>query len=140
MQIEALENGMCDVIKIRLKRRNAARSGKGNQPLNITTAVERPILKIGLPNFRCSFYFNLILVASLPLRRIFMMSHMPLSSASCKYHKFTFECVISIIDCLNKPINKIIKTPGGIPYTAHGKQIPPPYFDCFYAYFRLGEG
>ncbi len=34
---------MCDVIKIRLKRRNATRSGKRNQPLNIKTAVERPI-------------------------------------------------------------------------------------------------
>ncbi len=38
---------MCDVIKIRLKRRDAARSGKGNQLLNIETAVERPILKLG---------------------------------------------------------------------------------------------
>ena len=37
---------MFDVIKIRLKRRYAARSGKGNQPLNIKTAVERPILKL----------------------------------------------------------------------------------------------
>ena len=36
---------MCDVIKIRLKTRKAARSGKGNQPLNIKTAVERLILK-----------------------------------------------------------------------------------------------
>ncbi len=45
---EALESVMCDVIKIRLKRRIAAtRSGKGNQPLNIKTAVEQPILKLG---------------------------------------------------------------------------------------------
>ncbi len=36
-----------------------------------------------------------------------------------------------------------IKNTGGIPYTAHGAQIPhPPYplfiffFSCFYAYFR----
>ena len=43
---------MCDVIKIRLKRRIATRSGKGTQPLNIKTAVEQPILKLGLPNFR----------------------------------------------------------------------------------------
>ncbi len=43
---------MCDVIKIRLKMWDAMRSGKGNQPLNIKTAVERPILKLGLPNFR----------------------------------------------------------------------------------------
>ncbi len=32
---------MCDVIKIRLKRRDVMRSGKGNQPLNIKTAVHR---------------------------------------------------------------------------------------------------
>ena len=38
---------MCDVIKIRLKRRYATRSGKGNQPQNIKTAVEQPILKLG---------------------------------------------------------------------------------------------
>ncbi len=38
---------MCDVINIRLKR-----SEKGKQPLNIKTAVERAILKLGLPNFR----------------------------------------------------------------------------------------
>ncbi len=31
---------MCDVIKIRIKRRIATRSGKGNQPLNIKTAVQ----------------------------------------------------------------------------------------------------
>ena len=43
---------MCDVIKIRLKRRDATRNRKGNQPLNIKTAVERPILKLVLPNFR----------------------------------------------------------------------------------------
>ncbi len=49
---EALEGVMCDVLKIRLKRRIATRSGKGNQPLNIETAIERPILKLGLPNFR----------------------------------------------------------------------------------------
>ncbi len=30
----------------------AMRSGKGNQPLNIKIAVERPILKLELPNFR----------------------------------------------------------------------------------------
>ena len=43
---------MCDAIKIRLRRRIATRSGKENQTLNIKTAVERPILKLGLPNFR----------------------------------------------------------------------------------------
>ena len=69
--LEALESVMCDVIKIRLKRRIATRSGKGNQPLNIKTAVERPILKLGLPNFRWSFYFILLLVASLLFISIF---------------------------------------------------------------------
>ncbi len=56
-KFEALESFLCDVIKIRLKRRDTTRSGKGNQPLNIKTAVEWPILKLGLPNFRCIFYF-----------------------------------------------------------------------------------
>ena len=42
-----LESGMCDVIKIYLKRRDAMRSEKGNQPLNIKTTAERPILKLG---------------------------------------------------------------------------------------------
>ena len=63
---------MCDIIKIRLKRSIAMRSGKGNQPLNIKTAVERPIVKLGLPNFRWSFISILLLVASLLFRRIFM--------------------------------------------------------------------
>ena len=61
---------VCDVLKIRLKRRIATRSGKGNQPLNIKTDVERPILNLGLPNFRWSFYFILLLVLSLLFRRI----------------------------------------------------------------------
>ncbi len=52
---------MCDLIKIRLKRIIATRNVKGNQLLNIKIAVERPILKLGLPNFRRSF---LLLVAS----------------------------------------------------------------------------
>ena len=56
---------MCDVIKIRLKRRIATRSGKGNQLLNIKIAVERQILKLGLPNIRWSFYFILLFVALL---------------------------------------------------------------------------
>ena len=42
---------MCDVKEIRLKRRIATRSGKGIQPLNIKTAVEWPILKLGISNF-----------------------------------------------------------------------------------------
>ena len=50
--LEALESVMCDVIRIRLKRRIATRSGNGNLPVNIKTAIERPILKLGYPNFR----------------------------------------------------------------------------------------
>ena len=72
---------MCDVIKIRLKSRITTRSGKRNQPLNIKTAVEMPILKLGLPHFSWSFYFILFLVVSLLFGRIFMTSHMALSSA-----------------------------------------------------------
>ncbi len=67
---EVLESGMCDIIKIRLKRRDAMRSRKGNQPLNINTFVERSISKPRLPNFRWSFYFILLLVASLLIRHI----------------------------------------------------------------------
>ncbi len=51
-KVEVLESDMCDVIKIRLKRSDATRSGKEDQPLNIKIAVERPILMLGLPNFR----------------------------------------------------------------------------------------
>ncbi len=40
---EALENVMRDVIKIRIKRRIATRSGKGNHSLDIKTDVERLI-------------------------------------------------------------------------------------------------
>ena len=61
---------MCDVIKKRLKRRIAT-SWKGNQPLNIKTAVELPILKLGLKLFRLSFHFILLLLASLHFRRSF---------------------------------------------------------------------
>ncbi len=42
----------CVTLKNSLKRRDAMRSGKGNQPLNIKTALERPILKLGLLNLR----------------------------------------------------------------------------------------
>ncbi len=63
---------MCNVIKIRLKRRIATKCGKGNQPLIIKTAVKRPILKLGFLNFRWSFYFILLPVASVLFRRIFM--------------------------------------------------------------------
>ena len=78
---------MCDVIRIGLKRRIATRSEKGNQPLIIKTAVERPILKQGLQNFRWSFYSILLLVAPLLFRRIFMTSHMTLP----KYHGWTYR-------------------------------------------------
>ncbi len=47
IKAEALESVMCDVMKIRLKRMIATKRGKGNQPLNIKTAVKRPILKLG---------------------------------------------------------------------------------------------
>ncbi len=63
------------------------RSGKLNQPLNIKTTAEQPILKLGLPNFRWNFYFILLFVASLLYRRIFMTSHMTLSSASLLGYK-----------------------------------------------------
>ena len=49
--LKALESGMCDVIKIRQKRSYATRSGKGNQPLNIKTAVERSIFKARTTKF-----------------------------------------------------------------------------------------
>ena len=73
---------MCDVIKMRLNRRIATRSMKGNQPLNIKTTVELPILKLGLPNLWWKFYFILLLVAYLLFKSNFMTSHMTLSSAS----------------------------------------------------------
>ena len=77
---------MCDVIKTRLKRRIATRSGEGNWPLNIKTAVEQLILKLGLPNFRWSLYFILLLDASLLFRRCFYdVTH------------DTFQCFISRI-------------------------------------------
>ena len=66
--LEALESVMCDVIRIRLKRRIATRSWKGNQPLIIRTVVERPNLNLGLPNFRWSFSSISLFVASLLFR------------------------------------------------------------------------
>ena len=74
---------MCDVIKIRLRRRIASRSGKGNQLLYIKTAVGRvAIFKARIAKFMLSFYFILLRVVSLLFKRIFMTSHMTLSSAS----------------------------------------------------------
>ncbi len=60
---------MCDVIKIRLKRRIAMRSGKGDHPLNIRKVVEWPILKLRL-SILCGAYFILLHVVSLLFRRI----------------------------------------------------------------------
>ena len=57
----ALESVMCDVIKIRLKRRDAT--------------YFKPILKLGLPNFRGSFYLILLLAASLLLDIIYDVTH-----------------------------------------------------------------
>ncbi len=79
---KALESVMCDVIKIRINRRIATRSGKGNQPLNIKTAVERPIFKLGLPNFMGSFYLFYFSLHPSILDVFFMTSHMTFSSAS----------------------------------------------------------
>ncbi len=66
---------MCDAIKIDLKRRIATRSGNGNQPPNNKTAAN---YKARIIKFRWSFYFILFLL----FIRIFMTSHMTLSSAS----------------------------------------------------------
>ncbi len=77
-----LESVLCDVIKIRLKRRITTRGGKDFQTLNIKPAVEWPILKLGSTNFRWSSYFILLLAASLLFKCIFMTSHRTLSSAS----------------------------------------------------------
>ncbi len=39
LETEALESVICDVIKICLKRKIATKSGKGNQLINVKTAV-----------------------------------------------------------------------------------------------------
>ena len=75
--MEALESVLCDVIKTCLKRRIATRNGKEIQPICIKTAIERPILKLELPNFRWSFYFIVLLVAPLLYRRFFMLQSYP---------------------------------------------------------------
>ena len=78
--LEALESVMCDVIKIRLKRRIAMRSKIKAQ------------LKFGYPSFKICrsitvsifsgwFPFPLLVAINL-FRRIFMTSHMTLSSVS----------------------------------------------------------
>ncbi len=73
--VEVLKSVICDVIKIRVRRRDATINRKGNQPLNIKTGVERPILKLGLSNFRWIFYFILLLVASLLYRHFYDVTH-----------------------------------------------------------------
>ncbi len=69
LNVSYRSTGKYDVINIVLKRRYATRIWKENKPLYIKTAVERPILKLGLPNVRWSFYFILLFVASLLFRR-----------------------------------------------------------------------
>ncbi len=88
----ALERGKCDVIKVRLKRREATR---------IKTAVERSFLKLGLLNFKWSFYCISFPVASHLFRHIFMTSHMTLSSAS-SHHLRVIQVTILNPNLLNK--------------------------------------
>ncbi len=96
---------MCDVIKIRLKRRDVMRSGKGNQPLNIKTAVEWHILKnIGLPNFKWSFYFILLHIASLLFMR-FLWRH------TCHFPVLHFKVQIFYLrklTCQKNQLNPIV--------------------------------
>ncbi len=66
---------MCKVIKILLKRRDAMRSWKGNQPPNNKTTLERLILKLVLPSIMLSFYFILLLVESLLLDVFYDVTH-----------------------------------------------------------------
>ena len=106
--LEVLESGICDVINIRLKRRDALRNGIGNQSLDIKTAVERPISKLGIPNFRWSLNFILLLVTSLLFRLFFMTSHMPLSSASNTVILIHNGPVVRQIDILPVNSGKII--------------------------------
>ncbi len=87
---EVLESVLCDVIKIRLKRRDATRN-KVKQNLH---------LKFGNPSFKIDRSISVLifsgwfpfplLVTILLFRRIFMTSHMTLSSAS----------KLAIISCL----------------------------------------
>ncbi len=130
LRIEALESFVCDVIEIQIKTRIAKRSGKGNQPLNIKTAVERPILKLGLPNFRWSFYFILLLVASILFRHILMTSHMTLSSTLKK-------------QIINSIIGPILIQSGNNPTTLLIRKFRPgrfggvPFFSYYIAFDKL---
>ncbi len=94
---EALESAMSDDMKIGMKRRISTRSGKGNQLLNIKTAVERPILKIGIPNFEFLFYLTSYCIPH--FRVIFMTSHMTPSSAlrfctNVYFHHYFYICLL----------------------------------------------
>ena len=59
---------MFDVIKIHLKRSITTRSGKGNQPLNIKTAVEQPFF-LGLPNVAVFFITKKIFIVTITEKR-----------------------------------------------------------------------
>ncbi len=79
------------------------------------TAVERPILKLGLSNFRWSFYFTLLLVAPILFRRVFRTSHMTLSIASIELkrsiaflNKNTYICIINRNEC---QVSAILRKP-----------------------------
>ncbi len=82
LSYEALESVMCEVIKIRLKSRNATRN---KFKLKLHLKLGNPSFKIGrsaaILIFSGWFPFPL-LVAILLFRRIFVTSHMTLSSAS----------------------------------------------------------
>ncbi len=89
---EALESVMCDVIKIRLKRRDATRI------LRCIAYIGDPSFKIGRSTFVLIFsgWFPFpLLVAILLFRRIFMTSHMTLSSASWRKYYLNFYCILS---------------------------------------------
>ncbi len=86
IELEELESVMCDVINIRLKRRDAARSKIEHK---FHPKFGNPSFKIGRSTaallFSALFLFPL-LVASLLFRHMFMTSHMTLSSASIQMH------------------------------------------------------
>ncbi len=101
-QNEAPRGVMCDVIKISLKIRISTKGGKGNQQLSIKTAERPANFKARITKFRWSFYFILLLVATLLFTRIFMTSHRTLSSASNKMLTCCEVKGLSSIDVLSK--------------------------------------
>ena len=64
------------------RHKNTSKKKDCNEKWEKKPAVERPILKLWLPNFRWSFYSILFNVATLLFISIFMTSHMTLYSAS----------------------------------------------------------